>query len=84
MVEENISQESRLKNGDEAINYFVEETEQNELMGNKNKKVCTPLNYIEHFLILASAVARCISISDFVSFLGIFIGITSSAIGLKI
>ena len=84
MVEENRSQESRLKNGDEAKNYFIEETEQNELMSNKHKKVCTPLNYIEHFLILASAVAWCISISAFVSLLGIFMGITSSAIGLKI
>ena len=42
------------------------------------------LNYIECFLILASAVAGCISISAFVSLVGIPIGITSSAIGLKI
>ena len=50
----------------------------------KHKKVCTTLNYIEHFLILASAIAGCISISAFVSLLGIPIGITSSAVGLKI
>ena len=41
-------------------------------------------NYIEHFFILASAVAGCISISDFASLVGILLGITSSAIGLKI
>ena len=47
------------------------------------KKVCTTLNYIEHFLILASAVTGCISISAFASLLGILIGITSCAIRLK-
>ena len=53
-------------------------------MSRKHKKVCTTLNYIEHFLIFASAIAGCISISAFVSLLGIPIGITSSAVGLKI
>ena len=53
-------------------------------MSQKHKKVCTTLNYIEHFLILASAIAGCISISAFVSLLGIPIGITSSVVGLKI
>ena len=53
-------------------------------MSRKYKKVCASLNYIEHFLILASAVTGCISISAFNSFLGIPIGILSSAIGLKI
>ena len=49
----------------------------------KHKKVCTTLNYIEHFLILVSTITGCISISDFASLIGISIGITSSAIGLK-
>ena len=53
-------------------------------MSRKHKKVCTTLNYIEHFLILASTITGCISISSFVSLLGIPIRITSSAIGLKI
>ena len=39
---------------------------------------------IEHFLILASTLTGCISISDFASLLGIPIEITSSAIGLNI
>ena len=39
MVEENISQEYRLKNVDETKNYFVEEIEQNELMSKKHKRV---------------------------------------------
>ena len=46
--------------------------------------VCTTLNYIEHFLILVSAVTGCVSISAFPSLVGIPIVITSSAVGLKI
>ena len=84
MVEENISQEFRLKNIDETRNYLIEEINRNELMSKKHKKVCTTLNYIEHFLILASTITRCISISAFASLLGIPIGNMSSAIGLKI
>ena len=53
-------------------------------MSKKNKKVCTTLNYIEHFLILASTITGCTSIPDFSSLVGIPIGITSFAIGLKI
>ena len=37
----------------------------------------------QHFPILAFAVAGCISVSDFASFLGIPIRITTSATGLK-
>ena len=37
MVEDNISQELRLKNIDETRSYFVEEVEQNELMSKKQK-----------------------------------------------
>ena len=51
-------------------------------MSKKHKKVCTTLNYIEHFLILASAIAGCNSL--FTSLIGIPVGITISAIGLKI
>ena len=42
------------------------------------------LNYIEHLLILVSTITSCVSISAFTSLVGIPIGITSSAIGLKI
>ena len=79
-----MSQEFRLKNINERRNYFFEEIEQNDLMSRKHKKVCTTLSYIEHFLILASTISGCISISAFVSLLGISIGITSSAIRSKI
>ena len=53
-------------------------------MSKNHKKVCTTLNYIELFLILDSTITRCISISAFASLVGIPIGITSSAIELKI
>ena len=83
MVEENISQEFRLKNVDETRNYFLEEIKQNELMSKKHKKVCKTPNYTDHVLILASTIARCISVSAFASLIGILMGITSSAIKLK-
>ena len=56
MSEENISQEFRLKNIDEARIYLIEEKNQNELLNKKHRKSYTTLNYIEHFLILASAI----------------------------
>ena len=75
-----INQEFRLKNIDET-NYFLQGIKQSRLMSKKHKKVCTTLNYVEQFLILASTITGCISISAFVSLLGIAIEITSSAIG---
>ena len=50
MAEENMSQEFRLKNINEIINYFLEEIKQNKLMSRKHKKVCTTINYVETFL----------------------------------
>ena len=79
-----MSQEFKFKNIDKTRNYFLEEIKENELMSRKDKKVCTTLNYTEHFLILVSTITRCISISAFASLLGIPIGITSSVVGLNI
>ena len=84
MAEENISQEFRLKNIDETRNYLIEEINRKELMSKKHEKFCTTLNYIEHFLILDSAITGCVSISAFASLVGVSIEITSSATGLKI
>ena len=47
MVEENVRQEFKSKNIDEARNYFIEEIKENEEMSKKHKKVCTTANYIE-------------------------------------
>ena len=55
-----------------------------EIISLKQNEACRTVNYIEHFLILDFAIIRCISVSDFTVFLSITIGITSSAIGLKI
>ena len=74
MIEENISQESGFENIDKARNYFLKEIQQNELMS--NKKVYLTLNYIKHFLILASAFTGFISISPLPSLFGIPIGVT--------
>ena len=78
-----MSQEFRLKKIDNGRNYFLEEIEKNELMSRKRKKVCATLNYIEHFLILASTITGCNSSSVFPSLVSIHIEITSSAVELK-
>ena len=50
----------------------------------KQKKVCRILNYIDDSCIVSSTNTGCISISAFTSLVGIPIGITTSAISLKI
>ena len=84
MAKENINQEFLLKNTNETRNYLIEKINLNGLVSKKDEKVCTTLNYIEKFLILASTITACGSISAFASLIGLLIGITSSAIGLKI
>ena len=71
MAEENLSQEFRLKNTDETRNYLIEEINRNELISKKHSKICTTLNYINHFLILACTITGCVSISGFASLTGI-------------
>ena len=53
-------------------------------MNKKYKKVCRISNYIEYLLILISTVSGCVSISAYDFLVGLPIGSTSSAIGLKI
>ena len=57
---------------------------QNDLMSKKQKKVSATLNYIENFLILASTITGCISISTLVSMLYISLETMSSPIESKI
>ena len=61
-------------------------TQEFRLMSKKHKKVCTTLNYIVHFFVLASTITECISISAsaFASLVDIPTGTTISAIGLTI
>ena len=84
MGEENVSQKLTLKNLDKTRRYFDQETEDNELMSKKPKKVCTNLILIEQFLILASTITRYVSVFDFASSVGIPIGMTGFAVELKI
>ena len=84
MPEENMNQEFRLKKIDEIRNYLIEEINRNELMSKKHENVCRVLNYIDHLLIAICTITGCVSISAFASLVGIPIGITSSAIGLKV
>ena len=53
-------------------------------MSKKQNKVCTTLNYIEHFLTLASKITGCISVFAFSSLIGIPVETLSSTTGLKI
>ena len=57
---------------------------QNDLINKKHKNVCRVLNYIDHLLIVTSTINGFISISAFVSLVGIPLGITNSAIELNI
>ena len=60
MAKEDKSQQFILKNIKETNNYFIKKINQNDLMSKKHKKVSTVLDYIEHLLIFASAVTRCL------------------------
>ena len=84
MPEENNNQEFRLEKIDQIRNYLIAKINQNQLMCKKHKKACGILNYIDHSHIVISTITGCISISALASLVGIPIGITSSAIGLKI
>ena len=53
-------------------------------MSGEYKKTYRYLNYIKHLFILASAVTGCVSVSAFTSLFPLPIGITSSAVGIKI
>ena len=55
-----MSHKFRLKKINETRNYLLQEIEKNELMSKKHKKICTNLKCIEHVLVLASTITRCI------------------------
>ena len=84
MPEEKINQEIRLKKIDEIRNYLIQEIKQTKLMTKKHKKICRLLNYIDHPLIVISTITGRVSIFAFAFLVDIPMGITSSAIGLKI
>ena len=53
-------------------------------MSEKYKKTYKYLDYVEHFLILVSTVSSCVSFSVFASLVAIPVGVTSSAVGIKV
>ena len=61
MPEENMNQEFRLKKN----------RRNKKLMSKKHNKVCRLLNYIDHLLIVISAIVGCVSISAFAFLVGI-------------
>ena len=81
---EEASLEFRLRKIDETRNYLLEEIKHNDLMSEKYKKTWKYLNYVENLLILVSTVTGYASISEFTSLVRVSVGITSSAVGLKI
>ena len=83
MVEE-ASLEFILRKIDEARNYLLDEIKHNYLMSESIKITCKYLNYVKHFLVLAIPITGCVSISAWVSLVVIPVGITSSAVGIKI
>ena len=53
-------------------------------MSKKYKKTCKYLNHVEHLLILASPITSCVSVSVFALLVCVPVGITSSAVGIKL
>ena len=80
MVEET-SLEFRLRKIDETTNYVLDEIKHNDLVSKKYKKMC---KCVENLLILSSTVTGCVSVSAFASLVCVSVGVTSSAIGMKI
>ena len=83
MVEEG-SLEFRLREINDTRNFLLDEIKHNDLMCEKYKKTCNYLNYVEHFLIVASTFTGCISISPFASLICVAFGITTFGVGTKI
>ena len=83
MVKENTSLKIRQKKLDEVKNYLLQDIK-HDLMSKKQKRMCRTLNYFEHSLLFISAVTDCVLIFAFVSLVRIPIGISSSAVLLKI
>ena len=61
---------------------IFEEIKHNDLMREKYKKTCNYLNYVKHLLILPSTITS--SISAFDSLVYVPVGITNSAVGIRV
>ena len=56
----------------------------NDFISEKHKKTCKYLDHVKNLLILASTFNGCNSVSAFTYLAAVLVGITSSAVGLKI
>ena len=74
----------RLGKINETRNYLLEEIKLNDLTREKYKKTCKYLNYVKHLLIIVSIVIGFVSISAFASLVCVPVGLTNSAVGIKI
>ena len=81
---EEASLEFRLRKVDLTGSNLLEEIKHNDLISEKCKKTCKYLNYFENLLILISPVTGYVSASTFTLLVRVPVGITSSAVGLKI
>ena len=81
---EEASLEFRLRKIDETRAYLLDERKHNDLMSEKNKKTCKNLNYEDNLIILSSTITGCVSISAFASLVCVSVGMTNSALGIKI
>ena len=80
MSKKNMNQQFRLTKIDEIRNYLIKEINRNGLMS--KDRVLDYIDIISHIAI--SPITGCVSISAFASLVGIPIGDTCSAVGLKI
>ena len=78
------SVEFRIRKIDETRDYILDEIKDNDLMSEKYKKARAYLNYVKYLLILALTVTGCVAISAFASLVCVSVGVTSSAVGIKI
>ena len=76
--------ELRLRKIDETRTYLSDEIKQNALISEKYEKTCKYINYVEHFLTLASTVPSCVSFFAFASVVAIPVDITNFAVGIKV
>ena len=83
MVEENRSQEFRLKDIDKVRNYLIEGINENDFISKNQNFNKLSINYFGYSIILVSPTFSLILIFAFVSLVGILLGIVSSAVGLK-
>ena len=72
------------RKSDEKRDYLLAETKHDNLLSEKHNKTGKYWNYVENVLILWSAVAGCVSISAFVSFVYVPVEATSSVVGINI